>query len=185
MTDVLPTERMTVDEFEAWLETAPPGRYELVDGDVVAMAAERMRHIRMKTAAFDALRASVLDLPCEALPDGAAVRVDDRTMREPDAALRCGEPLGPDETSYSDPVVIVEVTSPSTVRADEVDKLVDYARLDSLAHYVVVYSERRIVVHHRRTPEGFATAILPGGTLALDPPGIALDLEPILAAAEG
>ena len=184
MTQPLPDASMTADAFEAWLaEAAPPGRHELSAGRVVAMAPERVGHNRAKTAAFDALRAAALDLPCEALADGMAVRIDATTQREPDAALRCGPPLPADATRYDDPVILVEVTSPSTAQTDFAAKLVDYARIPSLAHYLIIDTERRVAIHHRRTPDGFATAIVPGGTLALDPPGLALDLDAMLLAA--
>jgi Uma2 family endonuclease len=175
---------MTTEAFEAWLaEAAPPGRHELSDGRVVARAPERMGHNRAKTAAFDALRAAARGLPCEAVADGMAVRVDEATLREPDAALRCGPPLPAEATRCDDPVVLVEVTSPATAQTDFAAKLVDYARLPTLAHYLIVDMDRRVVIHHRRTAHGFVTAILPGGTLRLDPPGMLLDLDPVLAAA--
>lgn len=181
--DGLPTDRMTVDRFEAWLgDGAPPGRYELSCGLIVAMAAERVAHNRVKVAVLDALRAAAHGLDCEALADGMAVRVDEWTLREPDAALRCGPRLPADAVRYDDPVVVVEVTSPSTASTDMAEKLVEYARLPSLAHYVIVALETRMVVHHRRTGDGFATTLHPGGRLRLDPPGIEVDLGPILEA---
>ena len=183
MTDALfeaPAEPMTVDEFQRWLMTAPGGRYELSDGYVVRMAAERARHGFCKGAAYRALFAAAADLPCQVFPDGMAVRIDETTQREPDVALRCGDPISLDAIDYDDPVIIVEVASPSTVATDEGPKLSEYGRLPSLVHYLLVYPSTKLVVHHRRTPEGFATAILPGGTLSLDPPGLTLDLDAIL-----
>jgi Uma2 family endonuclease len=44
-----PPDRMTVDEFLAWLDEGPEGaRYELVAGDVVAMVPECAAHARRK-----------------------------------------------------------------------------------------------------------------------------------------
>jgi len=37
--------RMTVTEFLAWAEKQPKGKYELVDGQVIAMSPERNRHV--------------------------------------------------------------------------------------------------------------------------------------------
>ena len=52
--------RMTADEFLDWAMAQPDGaRYELVAGEVVAMAPERASHARAKVAVFDALRAAV------------------------------------------------------------------------------------------------------------------------------
>lgn len=66
---------------------------------------------------------------------------------------------------------------------DTVETLAEYATLPALAHYLVLQTERRIVLHHRRAETGFFIAILPGGSLALDPPGPTLDLDAILDAA--
>ena len=40
--------RMTVDQFLAWAMVQPEGRFELVDGAVVAVAPERAAHARLK-----------------------------------------------------------------------------------------------------------------------------------------
>ena len=44
-------ERMTADEFLAWAEAQPSGRYELIGGVVVQMPGERVAHNRAKAAA--------------------------------------------------------------------------------------------------------------------------------------
>ena len=70
---------MTVEEFIDWAMAQPEGRYELVDGEVVAMAPERIAHARLKAEIWLALREAIAakGLPCEALVDGAGVRIDD------------------------------------------------------------------------------------------------------------
>ena len=182
MEHAIPSEPMTVEEFERWLEDRPDEtRYELADGAVVAMAPERVVHALLKTAAFNALRAAAKGMDCEAIPDGVAVRVEAKTLREPDAALRCGPRLPQGVSIYDDPVVLVEVLSPATAHTDLLNKVTEYGRLPTLAHYLIVDAQKRIVMHHRREGEGFFTTILPGGRLALDPPGITLDLDAILS----
>lgn len=96
MSDGLPSERMIVDAFERWYD-AQSGRFELSDGRVVAMASEKAAHQRLKSEAYVALR-SAAPPGCEAFSDGMPVRVDGRTQREPDAALRCGPRLPTDAT---------------------------------------------------------------------------------------
>jgi Uma2 family endonuclease len=81
---------MTVDEFLAWLEEGSEGvRYELVAGEVVAMAPERAAHARRKAQVWLALRDGIeaAGLPCEALPDGMTIKVDEHTTYEPDAVV--------------------------------------------------------------------------------------------------
>src|SRR5688500_12660530 len=113
--------RMTADEFLDWAMAQPEGvRYELVAGEVAAMAPERASHARAKVAVFDALRAAVAaaGLPCEAFIDGIAVRIDEATVYEPDVLLRCGTPVADDCIEIVDPVVVVEVLSPSSRHKD-------------------------------------------------------------------
>ena len=48
--------RMTADEFLDWAMAQPDGeRYELVAGEIVAMAPERASRARAKVAVFDRL----------------------------------------------------------------------------------------------------------------------------------
>ena len=54
----LPQTLFTADDFLAWSESQP-GRYELVDGVVVAQAAERASHAKMKLAVCVALRDAI------------------------------------------------------------------------------------------------------------------------------
>ena len=52
----LPKTRMTVDEYLRWAQTQESGRYELVDGQVVMMSPETVRHVHVKNEAWLALR---------------------------------------------------------------------------------------------------------------------------------
>jgi Uma2 family endonuclease len=169
---------MTADEFLRWAEQQGDGaRYELVAGTVVAMAPERAIHGRLKGRVYQALTQAIraAGLPCEAFPDGMAVRVDAETVYEPDALVRCGDALDDNAIEVLDPVVVVEVLSPSSRRLDTGGKLEDYFRLPSLRHYLIVKTENRAVIHHRRTEEGtILTRIVRDGDIRLDPPGIVL-----------
>lgn len=57
-------------------------------------------------------------LGCVALADGMAVRIDSHTVYEPDAAVRCGKGRSYKAVECTDPVVVVEVLSPSTQAID-------------------------------------------------------------------
>lgn len=172
--------RMTADEFIAWAMGQPEGeRYELVAGEVVAMSPERASHNEGKLAAVLALREAIRarGLPCRAYTDGMTVRIDDHTVYEPDALVRCGERLGPDVVEISDPIILVEVLSPGTHKVDTGIKLGDYFRLPSLRHYLIVNTKARFVAHHERgDDDAIITRIARAGTLTLDPPGLALEV---------
>ncbi|MGD9508213.1 MAG: Uma2 family endonuclease [Geminicoccaceae bacterium] len=172
---------MTSAEFIAWATEQPEGeRYELVAGEVVGMSPERLSHARVKhriaRSLDDAIAAA--GLRCEALPDGVSIEVDEQTTYQPDALVRCGEPLPGDTVTLSDPLIVVEVISPSSRARDTGAKLEDYFRLPSVRHYLIVRTDSRSVIHHARGEDGdIVTRILRGGLLALDPPGITVAVD--------
>ncbi|PIK69699.1 Uma2 family endonuclease [Methylobacterium frigidaeris] len=166
---------MNVDAFLAWTATVP-GRHELVDGEVFAMAPERARHARVKFAVQAALDRGVraLSSPCEMLPDGMTVRIDAHTAYEPDALVYCGPRMDPDAVEPPPPVIVVEVLSPGTRSVDAGAKLAGYFLLPSVVHYLLIDPRRPCVIHHRRTGTAIETRIVTEGSMALDPPGMAL-----------
>ena len=178
-----PARRMTVEEFLGWAMAQPDDtRYELVAGEVVAMAPERVVHARRKAEVWLALRDGIKSagLPGEALPDGMTVKIDDHTAYEPDALVHCGEPLADDAVIVPAPVIVVEVLSPRTATRDTGAKLADYFGLPSVRHYLIVRTDRPTVIHHRRGDgEAIETRVVTSGALLLEPPGITLDLERI------
>ena len=174
---------MTGDAFLAWSATQGPERYELDHGEVVAMTPELLGHVRAKLRAVTALddAISAAGLACEAVADGLGVIIGEDTLYQPDAMVLCGERLADDARVTPCPLIIVEVTSPSNSRVDMTTKAADYLRLPSLRHYLIVHLAKRVVLHHRKLEDGrIETAILGGGALALDPPGITLSVEALL-----
>ena len=116
-TDLDPELRMSRAAYLQWAETQPIGRFERIEGVVVAMAPERLHHADRKALVWLALRRAILaaGLPCHAYPDGATVEVDDSDF-EPDAILHCGPKLPGDAIAVPDPLVVVEVLSPQYAR---------------------------------------------------------------------
>lgn len=120
--------------------------------------------------------------PCEMLPSGLCVPIDSQTAFEPDALVYCGERLDPDAITVPEPVIVIEVFSPSTRDVDTGNKLTGYFRLPSLRHYLILDTERRTVIHHRRsTGDLIETRIATAGDLSLDPPGLTLAVADLFA----
>jgi Uma2 family endonuclease len=171
---------MTVEEYLAWSDSqSERRRAELINGQIVAKPPERLIHSRVKGSAFLALRraAEIADLPCEALTDGPGVRIDEHTVYEPDALVYCGAKPAPDSMLIPNPVVVVEVLSPTTRHSDTSAKLIGYFKLPSVAHYLVLDPDARTVTHYVR--DG-VPALLASGPLRLDPPGLDLTVEDLL-----
>ncbi len=117
------------------------------------------------------------------LPDGMTVRVDRDTAHEPDALVYCGQKLPDSAVEAPNPVIVVEVLSPSTRHVDASAKLVGYFRVASVQHYLIVDPDTRLVVHHARGERDvIATQIVNAGGLRLDPPGIDLTVGELFPA---
>ncbi len=175
---------LTRTEYRRWVEAQPRGRYERVAGEVVAMAPERVAHVRVKARVWQALDQAIraADLPCEALADGVTVEIGDDADYEPDAVVNCGEAIAGDDVTAPNPVIVVEVLSPSTQSVDTGTKLTDYFRVLSIRHYLIIRADRRAVIHHRRRDDGgIETRLAAEGRITLDPPGIEVAIEDFYA----
>jgi Uma2 family endonuclease len=179
-----PELRMSREEYRSWAEAQSKGRFERIEGVVVAMAPERAGHNDTKMRVWLALRQAVVTsgLPCHVYGDGMTVEVDDSDF-EPDAVLHCGERLPLDAIVVPEPMVVVEVLSPSTRGGDLTRKLVAYFRVPSVQHYLVFWADRPQVVHHRRREDGqgVETRMLTEGEIRLEPPGISITVAEVYA----
>ena len=175
--------RMTVDEFLAWSSRQEKGRYELQDGRVIMQQSQNMGHLKTKLLVVTSLLAAIKQagVPFYALPDGATVRVPDSSSYEPDA-LVAPLPMPADfALEVPDPVIVVEVLSPSSIKRDLIDKLAGYFQVPSIAHYLILDPEEKVVIWHRRAAGGGLEPPmkLETGILRLDPPGLDIDVTAV------
>jgi Uma2 family endonuclease len=180
----LPQQKMTSSEFLEWAVAQPKGRYELVDGEVISMAPERARHVIVKANVFRALQDAVrkAHLPCSVFADGIAVVINDKTTYEPDATVQCGVTIDLDSMVAEKPMIVVEVTSPSSEVRDHSSKLADYFTLPSIVHVLIVDTAKKLVIQHSRSDgSDLLTRILRDGEIILDPPGIVVPVETFYA----
>ena len=172
---------MTVDEYLVWAQEQPElGRCELINGVVVQMSPERAKHWRFKGRMYRILASAFEQsgIRGEVAPDGATVRIDDHTAYEPDALIYLGNPVGPDDLTIPNPVILVEVLSHSTRHTDLSGKLVGYFSLPSVVHYLIVDPNETIVTHYVRGDDGPAiSGKHRDGSFNLDPPGLTIDIS--------
>jgi Uma2 family endonuclease len=176
--------QMNVDEFLAWAE-GQDGRWELLDGELVAMSPERAAHLETKLAVAIALRNAIAraKAPCRVIPDGATVRIAARTAFEPDALVYCGPRAPSHAIEFPNPLIVVEVLSQGTAGRDHGAKLEGYFSLPSVAHYLILDPERRVLIHHKRGQgDVIETRILTEGLMRLDPPGLEAPVAEMFAA---
>ncbi len=144
------------------------------------MSPERAGHWKAKAAAFIALRLAIKSAEpnCHAVPDGATVRISQRTAFEPDALVYCGEEVPSDSLEVSNPVIVVEVLSPGTQVTDLRDKLRGYFTVPGVHHYLIVDPEKQLIIHHARGEgDALQTRLLTAGELHCTPPGLSVTVK--------
>jgi Uma2 family endonuclease len=98
------------------------------------------------------------------------IEVDADTDYEPEAVGDCGPKLSPDATVTTNPMIVVEVLSPSTQSIDGSDKLADYLRVPSIQHYLTLRARRPELIHHSRLGNEVVSRVVNAGAIMLDPP---------------
>ena len=169
---------LTAEEYLA-LERVAQTRSQLVDGEMFGMAGASEEHVLINTNLVTALRTRLRGGPCRIYANDMRVKVSETGMYTyPDLAVACGERKFEDRHSDTllNPVLIIEVLSPSTERYDRGGKFADYRRLSSLREYVLVSQDSYRVEHYFRQNDGpqwlFSETIELGGTLQLAALGI-------------
>ena len=180
-------ERVTAADLALWLERRgeDAGRRELERGVPCAMAPERLRHVPVETRTTTLLQRAVDDagVECRVFGDGVSLPCADDTLYEPDALAHRGGDIDPDATSLDAPPIVVEVLSPSTAERDAGAKLAAYTALASVRRYPLLDPSRRLPVHHREASgtASIETSIRSGSRLALEPPGMPIDVSACFA----
>lgn len=167
----------TVEEFDRW-HAGQPERWEFVAGVPVMMAPGSNNHSIIKGNIFAQLRSRSAGGPCRAFVDGPEVKGPGLSAI-PDVVVT-RTPVRGDVGVVEDPVVVVEVLSPSSERDDTGRKWQGCCLVPSLRHYLVVSQESRFVTAHARSgPASFDERFHQEGAVALDAVGAGLTLAEI------
>ena len=158
-------------------------KHEFFGGLILAMAGGTLEHGALSAAIVAALVSQLGERRCRVFDSNARVRVAATgNAYYPDASVVCGrlEVDPEDERSMTNPVVLVEVLSPSTEEYDRSDKLADYCRIASLRHIVhVAHDEQRIDVWARSGEQWLLRSHGPGTVADLTDIGCRLDVSQI------
>lgn len=170
--------RLTLREFLEW-EERQPGRYELLDGLVRAMAGGDQAHSAVKRNILTALHNRLNDGPCRAFDSDLKVLAANNSYY-PDAIVDCGEP-NPRSRHASSPTIVFEVLSPSTREDDFALKLPNYQATPSIKQIVYVEVNRMHVMLWLRTDAGWVEdeVVHPDGAVTLEPISESLPLSEI------
>ena len=172
---------MTLESFLDW-DDGTDRRYELIAGRPMAMAPPAEAHGTVVANIIGAL-ASRLPDRCRVVSEAGVVLAGrNDTYYQADIAVSCS-PIGPDSRWATNPVVLIEVLSPSTQAHDRGTKLPDYREVPSVQDIVLVSSDSRRVEHWHRADDGWHVRDLIGDAeLNLDSVGVSLPFETIYRA---
>ena len=169
--------RMSVAEFLAY-DDGTATRYELVDGQLVAMNPPAARHADICENLGRILDRQI-PAPCRVYRTqlGVARSESDHSWREPDLMVTCHPPV---HAYYAAPWLVIEVLSPSTEREDRTTKLDFYESFPSLEAVLLVWQDDRRVRLRERQGDGWREHDLVGsGLVRVAGLGVELDLDEI------
>ncbi|MEW6444626.1 MAG: Uma2 family endonuclease [Pseudomonadota bacterium] len=144
----------TADDFLSW-ESAQEIKHEFADGIAYAMAGAGERHVTISGNLFATLRNHVRGTPCRSYISDMKLRVDESdAFFYPDVFVTCSDNDAKREDYKKEPVLVIEVLSPSTAAYDRGLKFAHYRKLAALMEYVLIDPERVSVEVFRRDTTG-------------------------------
>jgi Uma2 family endonuclease len=138
------------------LEAVSPVKHEFLEGHVWAMAGGTPEHAAIAVNVSTLLNVALRGRPCRVYSSDLRVRVMPTGLGTyPDVTVVCGQaefdPQDSSRHTITNPLVVVEVLSPSTEDYDRGEKLEHYQQMPSLSQIVLVsHSERRVEVWERQ-----------------------------------
>ena len=138
-------------------ERASNVRHEFLDGSIYAMAGGSREHALVAMNIGTLLNVGLRGKPCGVHSSDLRIRVVETGLETyPDVTVVCGHAdLDPsDRHVVLNPILVVEVTSPSTEDYDRRDKVAHYQRIPSLREIVLVSHRERHIVALRRGDDG-------------------------------
>ena len=157
--------RLTPEEYIAFERKALPDpeiiRHEYINGELIAMSGASRVHNLITINVSAALHSRLRGSKCETYANDMRVSTPTTTSYfYPDVVVVCEEPRFEDDVFdiLLNPIILVEVLSPSTELYDRREKFAHYRQLVSLQEYVLVSQDKVLVEHYRRQEkQGTAT----------------------------
>ncbi|MDZ7959996.1 MAG: Uma2 family endonuclease [Aulosira sp. DedQUE10] len=175
--------RYTLDEYRA-LEEKAEGRSEYRDGEIVPMPGGTLKHSRIGRNILTYLSSVLRDTQFEPINSDLRLWIPEyRRGLYPDVMVFDGEPQlnGERLDEVLNPVVIVEVLSPSTADYDRQNKFRIYRSIPSFSEYLLVEQNEPFVERYSKQTQGWLLSDCNGleGSISLESVGIELPMAEI------
>ena len=147
---------MAVADYLEW-EERQELKHEFIDGEIIEMTGGTWKHGRIMINLTLAIGHQLENSNCVLVSSEMRVKVSDTRYVYPDLSAVCGQELLEDESELTllNPVFVVEVTSPSSLMYDRVDKLGFYLDVPSIEAYLIVDQDRPRADLYTRADEGW------------------------------
>jgi Uma2 family endonuclease len=143
----------TLEEFLTF-DDGTDTSYQLFEGRIVAMNLPLRGHAAL-VGHLIRIVDNQLKPPCETVAKGGIIPVDrQHSWYKADVIVTC-TPGNYKDQFIAEPVLVVEVLSPTTTAIDFSRKLPDYQQIPSMRDILLVSSMERLVRHWRRDPDGW------------------------------
>jgi Uma2 family endonuclease len=143
----------TLEEFLAF-DDGTDTSYQLFEGRLVAMNPP-LRGLAVLTARLVRIIGGQLRPPCEVAAEAGIVPVNRRhSWYKADLIVTC-TPGSYKDQFIAEPVLVIEVLSPSTGATDFNRKLPDYQQMPSMQDILLVSSMERLIRHWSRAAQGW------------------------------
>ena len=152
--------RMSVAEYLAW-EAGNELKHEYIDGEIYDMSGGTRNHSRIMINATIAIGRQLDDTSCRLHSSEMRVKISESRYVYPDLSAICGTESMEDDSELTllNPVLVVEVTSPSSMIYDRVDKLDFYFDVPSIEAYLIVDQNRIRADLCSRAEEGWLVRV--------------------------
>ncbi|BAZ02366.1 hypothetical protein NIES37_63780 [Tolypothrix tenuis PCC 7101] len=175
--------RYTLDEYRT-IEEKAEGRSEYRDGEIIPMPGGTLKHSRISGNIFAFLKSLLRDTQFEPINSDLRLWIPEyRRGVYPDVMLFDGEPQLNDGRldEVLNPLVIVEVLSPSTADYDRQNKFRIYRSIVSFSEYLLVEQDEPFIERYSKQTQGWLLSEFNGleVSVSLDSVGIELPMAEI------
>jgi len=176
--------RMTEAEYLTFAD-AQELKHEYSHGRVIAISGASVRHNIISASVIIQLGNQLSAQDCTVTTSDTRVYIASKgAYRYPDVTVFCGAPLyltGRTDT-LTNPMMLVEVLSPSTAIHDDNEKLEEYTQIESLQAYVLIAQDApKIELFRRYAQDKWLYEYATGLESALDVPLAEVTLRLVLA----
>ncbi len=151
-----PKKRLTIEEYIE-LDKTSEEKFEYFDGEVFNMSGVHPNHSRLELRLARLLGEQIEKRGCTVFSSNLRVKVPSMSpYRYPDLSALCSKPEFEEHSGLlclTNPVVLVEILSPSTEAFDRGEKFTHYKSIASFREYLLIAQNKKNITHYLKQSE--------------------------------